>query len=332
MNATQRDEFLMSCQILGTTHFVATKLPSEKFVINHTLVIAFNGIMIVPTLLLNGVAVITIFKYSQLSSKPCYFIILLQSMFDFAVGVLGIPFHIYYLANGIGGLSSCLAASLARRLMVAPIEVSISILAAMTLERCIAVIHPYAYKVQVTKKRILMITGFTAAVDFSVVTLSVVILPLIKIYVMVKVAVIFLLTAYVYIRIYMVVKRLARSQRKPNGESADKNLTKMKLILQEIRQARSCLIVVICFFALNFLPSTIAFTFFEYKNEFIQFSIRKWLLSINISNSSVNSAIFFWTKTCNVKKGSSKSIECCMICGTLYIIRLKSYENCFFNC
>ena len=297
MNATQRDEFLMSCQILGTTHFVATKLPSEKFVINHILVIAFNGIMIISTLLLNGVSVITIFKSSQLSSKPCYFIILLQSMFDLAVGVLGIPLHIYYLANGIGELSSCLAASLARRLTVVPIEASTSILAAMTLERYIAVIHPYTYKVQVTKKRILMIVGFTAVVDFSVVTLSVVIFPLVKIYAMVKVAVIFFLTAYVYTRIYLVVKRLARSQRKPNGESADKNLTKMKLFLQEIRQARSCFMVVICFFALNFLPPTIAFTFFEYKKELMQLAIRNWLLSINISNSSVNSAIFFWTKT-----------------------------------
>ena len=297
MNATQRDEFLMSCQILGTTHFVATKLPSEKFVINHILVIAFNGIMIISTLLLNGVSVITIFKSSQLSSKPCYFIILLQSMFDLAVGVLGIPLHIYYLANGIGGLSSCLAASLARRLTVVPIEASTSILAAMTLERYIAVIHPYAYKVQVTKKRIFMIVGFTAVVDFSVVTLSVVIFPLVKIYAMVKVAVIFFLTAYVYTRIYLVVKRLARSQRKPNGEPADKNLTKMKLFLQEIRRARSCFMVVICFFALNFLPPTIAFTFFEYKKELMQLAIRNWLLSINISNSSVNSAIFFWTKT-----------------------------------
>ena len=297
MNATQRDEFLMSCQILGTTLFVATKLPSEKFFINHILVIAFNGIMIISTLLLNGVSVITIFKSSQLSSKPCYFIILLQSMFDLAVGVLGIPLHIYYLANGIGGLSSCLAASLARRLTVVPIEASTSILAAMTLERYIAVIHPYAYKVQVTKKRIFMIVGFTAVVDFSVVTLSVVIFPLVKIYAMVKVAVIFFLTAYVYTRIYLVVKRLARSQRKPNGEPADKNLTKMKLFLQEIRRARSCFMVVICFFALNFLPPTIAFTFFEYKKELMQLAIRNWLLSINISNSSVNSAIFFWTKT-----------------------------------
>ena len=46
--------------MLETTHFFATKLPSEKFVINHIFVIAFKGIMIIPTLLLIGVAVITI--------------------------------------------------------------------------------------------------------------------------------------------------------------------------------------------------------------------------------------------------------------------------------
>ena len=54
--------------MLETTHFFATKLPSEKFVINHIFVLAFKGIMIIPTLLLIGVAVITIFKSSQPSS------------------------------------------------------------------------------------------------------------------------------------------------------------------------------------------------------------------------------------------------------------------------
>lgn len=138
-------------------------------------------------------------------------------MFDLAVGVLGIPLHIYYLANAIGGISSCLAASIAHCLTIVPIEVSTSILAAMTLKRYIAVIHPYFYKVQVTKKRILIIIGFITAVDFFVVTLSVVILPLIEIYATVKLIFIFLLTTYVYTRIYLVVRGLASSQRKPNG-------------------------------------------------------------------------------------------------------------------
>ena len=77
---------------------MTTKLPSEKFVMNHIFAIALNGIMITPTTLLNGVAVVTIFKSSQLNSKPCYFIVLLQSMFDLAVGIFSIYTFVHILS------------------------------------------------------------------------------------------------------------------------------------------------------------------------------------------------------------------------------------------
>ena len=152
MNVTVKDDFLKSCQIFGTTHFQIIKLSSEKLVINHIFVIAFDGILIIPTILLNGVAAIMIFKSSQLNSKPCYFIILLQSMFDLAVGMVGIPLYIYYVATTIGGISNCVVAVLARRLPIAPYGGSSIALTAMTVERYIAILHPYAYKTCVSKE------------------------------------------------------------------------------------------------------------------------------------------------------------------------------------
>jgi hypothetical protein len=44
----------------------------------------------IHTVLLNAVAMITILKSSQLKSKPCYFIILVQSINDLAVGIVSI--------------------------------------------------------------------------------------------------------------------------------------------------------------------------------------------------------------------------------------------------
>ena len=297
MNVTDKQEFLMSCQILGATHFVATKLPSEKLVINHIFAIAFNGIMIIPTILLNGVAVITILKSSQLNSKLCYYIILLQSMFDLAVGVLGIPLFIFFLANSIGGISDCFAASLARRLMAAPMGGSSMVLTAMTVERYIAILHPYTYRIQVTKQRILKYVGATATVQFLVISLSFAIKPLVQLYAITKVTLIFILTAYVYTRIYLVVKKLACSQKKPHAAAEELNVTKNKLFLQEIRQARSCFIVVICYFMLGFLPPAFATLFSSNSNSFQELLTIVWVVSIIITNSSINSVIFFWTKT-----------------------------------
>jgi hypothetical protein len=44
------------------------------------------------------------------------------------------------------------------------------------------------------------------------------------------------------------VRKLARSPNQPCGVAAEENLTRMKLFLQEIKQAKSCFMVVICFF------------------------------------------------------------------------------------
>ena len=297
MNVTVKDDFQISCQVFGTTHFQITKLPSEKFVINHIFAIAFDGILIIPTILLNGVAVITILKSSQLNSKPCYFIILLQSTFDLAVGMVGIPLYIYYLANSIGGISNCFAAVLARRLPVAPYGGSAIALTAMTVERYIAILHPYAYKTRVSKKRLLKFIGAGGTVEFLVIIFSFKSISFLQIYLILKVTVVFFITAYVYTRIYLVVKKLARSQKKPHDGNAEKNLTKMKLLLQEIRQARSCFMVVVCYFVLCFLPPTIAIPFSTTLNMHEVIAIRIWIFSFTVLNSVANSMIFFWTKT-----------------------------------
>ena len=297
MNATDKEEFLISCQILGATHFVATTHPSEKLVINNIFAIALNGIMIIPTILLNGVAVITIFKSSQLSSKPCYYIILLQSMVDLTVGVLSIPSFIYYLANSIGGISDCFAASLARRLLFVPLGGSSVVLITMAVERYIAIFYPYTYKTQVTKRRILKYVGATATVELFVISLSFAATRLMHLYTLVKVTFMFILNAYVYIRIYLVVKKLARSQKKPQAATEELNVTKKALFLQEIRQARSCFIVVICFFVLVFLPPAIATLVSSNSNRLQELLTIIWVVSIVITNSSINSVIFFWTKT-----------------------------------
>lgn len=296
MEVTVDDEYKTSCQILGTTHFQVTKLPSENFVINNIVAIAFSGVLIIPTLLLNGVAVITIFKSSQLSSKPCYYIILIQSMFDFAVGMFAIPSYIYYLANSIGGMTNCFAAVLARRLTVSPIGGSSIALTAMTVERYIAILHPFSYKTQVTKQRLLKYVGAIATVEFLVIILSFKSARLLEIYLILKATLVFVITAYVYTRIYLVVKKLDQSLKKPN-DAAGMNLTRTKLFLQQIRQARSCFMVVVCYFALCFLPPLVVVPFSKTINAFNVFAIRTWFFSITILNSVANSLIFFWTKT-----------------------------------
>ena len=298
MNLSEEQKvFEMSCRILGTTHSVITEFPSEKLLINHIFAIALNSLLIIPTILLNAVAIITILKYSQLNNKPCYFIILVQSIIDLAVGVLGIPLILVYLASGIGGVSNCIVASLALRSTFLPYGLSTVTLSALTMERYIAILHPYAYSTRVTKKRLLIYVATGAVVMFSVIIFSLLSLRLLQTFGTVVETLLFFFTAFAYTRIYLVVRKLARSPNQRCGVAEEENLTRMKLFLREIKQAKSCFMIVICFFVLCLFPGAIAFPFFEAFDKYDRLVISIWIFTLNLSNSCANSLIFFWTKT-----------------------------------
>ena len=302
------EEVEMSCRILGTTYSVITEFPSEKLLINHIFAIALNSLLIIPTILLNAVAIITILKYSQLNNKPCYFIILVQSIIDLAVGVLGIPLI----------LSNCIVENLVLKSSFLPYGLSIVTLSALTMERYIAILHPYAYSTHVTKKRLLiyMITG--AVVMFSVIIFSFLNPRLLQIFGTVVETLLFFFTAFAYTRIYLVVRKLARSPNQRCGVAVEENLTRMKLFLREIKQAKSCFMIVICFFVLCLFPGAMAFPFSDSFDKHDRLAISIWIVTLKLSNSSANSLIFFWTKTM-LRKEAVKMLK---IMGLDYILNI----------
>ena len=90
---------------MGSTNQFSTSF--KNFMVSHVLAVSMNGIFFFPTILLNAVSIITILKSSELKSKPCYLIILVQSVIDLTVGVFGIPSFLVYLVQGITGTSNC---------------------------------------------------------------------------------------------------------------------------------------------------------------------------------------------------------------------------------
>ncbi|CAB3988151.1 melanocyte-stimulating hormone receptor-like [Paramuricea clavata] len=258
---------------------------------------ALNSILIIPTILLNAIAIITILKFSQLNSKPCYFIILVQSVIDLAVGVFGFPLFLVFLASGIGKFSNCIVATLAFQTTTIPVGISTITLSAMTLERYIAILHPYAYSAKVTKKRLLIYVGSGAVMLFSLFFPSLVIQKLIAVYGTISITLVFFFTVFAYTRIYLVARKLARSQNQLHDAAGKENITRKKLFFREIKLAKSCFIVVVCFCILCFLPTAFLVTFYKYLDKFEYLVFLIWIGTLSLLNSSVNSLIFFWTKT-----------------------------------
>ena len=313
-HSVDEEAFGMSCKILGKTYFLVTKLPSEKFVINYIFAITFNGLLMIPTILLNAVAMITILKSSQLKSKPCYFIILVQSMIDLAVGVLSIPLLIFFLASGTGGMTNCLAGRLAMKSLALPTMLSCLTLLALTLERYIAILHPYAYSTQVTKKRLLICIGCATVLAISLFPLLLYEPRFFHICLATLAMLIFVFTGIAYARIYSVVVKLSRSPNRPHDPAAEEKTTKVKLLLRETKHAKSCFIVVVCFGVLCFLPGAITFSFLPTLNVFERQATLVWVYTLGLLNSGVNSIVFFWTKKMLRNEAVKMMNEICLQC------------------
>ena len=192
--------------------------------------LVINCILLFSTISLNGISVITIRKSSQLRSKICYFVILLQCVVDLCVGVLGIPIFIYYLLFPFLDIANCTFFVLAFRNAHLTCLLSMTTLSAMTMERYIGVLHPYYYETKVTKKRILIYVCGSGLVLVSALACSFLDRKIITIGGRALIFVCLLLTGLAYTRIYLVIRKLIRSQKRPTSEShGNQNNIKKKI-------------------------------------------------------------------------------------------------------
>ncbi|XP_028413352.1 beta-2 adrenergic receptor-like [Dendronephthya gigantea] len=300
------DSFETKCFLLGTTSSEFQNLPSDEIPENYNAVIVINIIFIIPAIIFNAVPIITIWKSSQLRSKPCYFIVLILSVIDLAVGVLGIPLFVAVLiVSVLNGGSNCFLSSLAFKIASSLFGLSRFTFIAMTAERYIAILHPYKYTTLVTKKRLLIFVCSTSAIHIIFTAFSA---TFDDILVIIYSALERLLTigsiTFAYTRICLVVRKLARSVNRPQDLASVENRTRRKAFLQEIKRAKSCFKVVMCSFTIVLFPS-IAFRLY-YQSKLKDVTIFIWIVTLGYSVSIVDSVIFFWTKTMLRKEAVKK--------------------------
>ncbi|XP_028412439.1 adenosine receptor A2a-like [Dendronephthya gigantea] len=298
MNLSGEEKFFgIECNVAGTKFSELRKVTFGKMLVNQIFAILVNIILIILALILNVVPIITIWRSSQLRSKPCYFIILMQSVIDLAVGVLAIPLFVTFMISLLDKTSNCLLAILTLRGTVILITFSVFTIIAMTAERYIAILHPYAYPTLVTKKRLVKFVCSCIVVNSAVTVLSFSLDDrYVKIYASAITLISVIFIVFAYTRIYLVVRRLSRSERRAHDSSSEGNTTRRKVLLQEIKQAKSCFIVVICFFALCLFPVVAIQSVFKSLDKFENLAFFIWVFTLSLSVSIADSVIFFWTK------------------------------------
>ena len=282
------------CNVSKLSLKVLNQFPNKIYERIQLGMIVFNCILLFSTISLNGVAVITIRKSSQLKSKMCYFVILLQCIVDLGVGFLGIPLFVYGLSIPFQSEVNCIPIVVTTRASYLPLGLSIATLSAMTMERYVGVVHPFHYKTKVTKKRILTYVCGNGVILLLVLAFFLRNSAPMRFYVRGSIAAFFLFTLFVYTRIYLVIRKLIRSEKRPAGDGDGNEVRRQ--IKREIRRARSCFLVIVCFFILltpfALYASLLMLSSSTYSGLFFNGGF-----TLIILNSSVNSVIFFWTKT-----------------------------------
>ena len=294
-----------TCKVGGSSYVVLSQFPKEEYKRNGIAVLVVNCILFFITISLNGISIITIRRSSQLRGKVFSFVILLQSVFDLGVGVFGIPFFIFYLLFPFLSTSNCTFTILARRVTRVTCRLSMVTLSGMTLERYIGVLHPYYYEAKFIKKKILIYVCTLGLCIFSIFVYSLCDGGIKKHFTRGLTILFFVLTVWAYVKIYRVIRKLIRSERRPACESHKKRSI-WKRQIRERRKATSCFLAVICF-AFFLLPSLLSAAAFRSGTlDFVVY--QNWSITLLILNSSVNSLIFFWTKTL-LRKEASKIIK-----------------------
>jgi hypothetical protein len=297
-----------TCPDVGQKTFTWLPIIVNSIDMRHRIpVIAFNVILMLSTIFLNLLSVITIRKSSQLKNKVCYFVILVQSVVDFVVGIFGMPLFIVFLAASLLAIRNSLAIVILIHCVFITTALSTVTLSAMTLERYIAVLHPYSHKTHVTKGRILTYVGVFGLIEITTTISAIFTWSFMQYYLPITILVHFFFTVFTYTRIYFVVRKLDHAKRPVD---IAQNQSVKKCLLREIKHAKTCFITVLCF-AICILPSATGPIFVGNGSAQFRAELFNWGVTVYGLNSSLNSMIFFWNKALLRK-------EACAILTPLY--------------
>ena len=293
------DPFADMCNYgVSSSSSIVAQFPSRKYVINQIFYCFANSMLIIPTVLLNGISVLTIWKSSHLKAKFCYFLILIQSIVDLTVGLVSIPLNVARGVMELYGVADCVNAFVLQAIAYIPVGTSFMTIYLLTFERYLSILHPILHRSYVAKSQMLVYlccAGVVVSVTGPV--FRVVSEKLHSTFNTATVLVLLVFNTFAYARIYFAVRHMHFSNDSIGDYSTEQrssNMVKKRKSLRERSLAKSCaLVVLISYFC--YIPFVISYVFF--KDDQINFRVTiTWSSTVFTLNSSLNSIVFFWKR------------------------------------
>lgn len=272
------------------------KFPSTSlYIIFYAIALLVNIGLFFTTIFFNGVTMMTILNTPKFKEKVSNFAILMQSILDFASGILIIPLMTLRLVNDLICSPSCVVAFVVKKIGFICYVYSMTITCVMSFERFMGVLYPFVHRVKVTKARLLkyvisVCSAQTLFYTFSFINGAKITRPFFVGNILLSLA----FTLIVYARIFCV---RIKNNRFPVQQAVNiterNNLTRKGRWMKELKIAKSCFLVVVTTFMFS-LPAITMVSWLSLENVFLDYTVRNFCYILTIFNFTANPLIYFW--------------------------------------
>jgi hypothetical protein len=287
---------------------VLASFPTNESILVHIFALILIIILTFTTISLNGVTVFTIWRSRILRQKSSNFTILLQSVVDFANGVVIMPLITFHWASEVAGSPSCVTAYVVKKSAMLMSFYTLITLSVMNFDRYMGVLHPFVHRSVVTNERLLayviaVCTIQTVIYGFSV-THNNIMRPI-----LVTTTTLFIsTTVFVYLKIFLAIRSRNRvgvilvgkniendaiPSRRTVSEKTSENRSGKAEFLKELKTAKSSFLVVMCCLVC-YVPATLSFGPLNLMSSFLAVALKVWFVLLAMLNSTLNSIIYFW--------------------------------------
>ena len=293
---------------------VSTTSYTTNFIVNAVVLCVVNAVFTFAGIFLNSVVILSLWS-SQLRKKLCYFMILILACFDLAVVVIVHPLIILEIIS-FWETTNSIGSVLVNDLIPYLSALSLIALLMITLERYLALLHPFPHKRFVTKGR-LMIALVLFQLPFSVfIVLKLKGLDL-PFQIGFLFAVMYLVLCILNFKLFHIAKTVRERAVVILGNldgsgSVSRNVEtkKVKVSLASLRKISTCLLAVVCYFVCN-APVIVRFGLISTDKRHLHDIIMKnWAQTFLALNSSVNCLIFFYKNSVLRRHGKMFLTKC----------------------
>ena len=273
---------------------------SSRILLNNTICCTVTSVVTVVIICLNSVTVLAYWKSTQLCKKMTNFLILILSLNDLAVGLIVGPLCILFLVEEItlkGATNVVASLNLGSLLLFSGLSFETMII--MNCERYLGIVHPMFHLAKVTKERLfqcLLAIWATGGVQIILLFFYGDFFVILK---TAEVMFCMILLLYMYVKIYLTAqesRNLGLCKSKNRVHQEETSYFKVKSLIQNVKLAKSCLLVIICAFVC-FIPASVTAGAINSTNE-VAYMVHIWSETFILLNSILNSILFFWRNSC----------------------------------